>query len=186
VRFWDFAATPEGGDYTVGAMMIEDDISGFTYIADIKRGRFSPAQNEQLVRETASQDGTDTTIVIEQEPGSSGKAVVDSYARRILKGYIIRSMRPTGDKFVRAQPFFAAVDNNLVRMKDAGWNSDFIDELRLFPDGPHDDQVDSAAGGFNELNAVRYKGVVWGREGSSYSGVKPSGDLITGITWGRG
>ncbi|EPG4582547.1 phage terminase large subunit, partial [Acinetobacter baumannii] len=31
-------------------------------------------------------------------------------------------------------------------------NKDFIDELRHFPNGTHDDQVDAASDAFNELH----------------------------------
>ncbi|MNY74781.1 hypothetical protein D3C86_2138900 [compost metagenome] len=32
------------------------------------------------------------------------------------------------------------------------WNKDFIEELRNFPNGTHDDQVDAGSDAFNELN----------------------------------
>ena len=35
------------------------------------------------------------------------------------------------------------------------WNKAFIEELRNFPNGKHDDQVDAGSDAFNELNEAR-------------------------------
>jgi len=37
-------------------------------------------------------------------------------------------------------------------VKRAPWNKDFFNELENFPDGAHDDIVDTLSGAFNELN----------------------------------
>jgi phage terminase large subunit-like protein len=39
-------------------------------------------------------------------------------------------------------------------MLRAAWNVAMIEELRSFPSGLHDDQVDALAGGFNVLTAA--------------------------------
>ena len=51
----------------------------------------------------------------------------------------------------RADRFSVQVNNGNVQMLEASWNNDFINELRLFPKGTHDDQVDAASGAFNKL-----------------------------------
>ena len=35
---------------------------------------------------------------------------------------------------------------------EGDWNKDFIEELRNFPNGAHDDQVDAGSDAFNELH----------------------------------
>ena len=57
-RYWDMAATPEGNkknkdpDYTVGALIGLKD--GQWYICDIRRGRWSPKQKEDLIKQKKS------------------------------------------------------------------------------------------------------------------------------------
>lgn len=79
VRFWDLAATePKPGtdpDYTAGALMGRDPRTGLFYLANIFRFRRSPEATEKAIRKTAERDGYEVPIVIEQEPGSSGKPV---------------------------------------------------------------------------------------------------------------
>ena len=184
IRFWDLAATAAGGDWTVGIKLGKHKETGFYHILDLKRDQLSPYDTEKLIKATAKDDGKEVAIGIEQEPGSSGKTVIDHYVRVVLQGYNVRGMKSTGDKFVRAQPFFAAAEAGIVRMKRAGWNAELIDECTTFPDGPHDDQVDALSGGYKELNSPRYGGVVWGRDSNPYSGPRTE-DVVKSLTFGR-
>jgi predicted phage terminase large subunit-like protein len=57
----------------------------------------------------------------------------------------------TGDKVVRARPFASQVNAGNVVMLRAPWNDAFREELRTFPAGLHDDQVDAASRAFQGL-----------------------------------
>jgi len=155
VRFWDLAATEPNHsnpdpDWTVGTLMLFDQ--GVAYILDVKRARVKGDKVEQLISQTANEDGVAVQIRMEQEPGSSGKALVDQYARYILPGYDFGGIRATGDKVTRARPFAAAVANGNVRIIRGAWLSDWLDEMSSFPEAcSHDDQVDSAVGAFTQL-----------------------------------
>jgi predicted phage terminase large subunit-like protein len=155
VRFWDLAATEPNHsnpdpDYTVGTLMMFDQ--GIAYIMDVKRVRVKGEKVEQLISQTAYEDGLDTPILMEMEPGSSGKALVDQYARYVLPGYNFAGIRATGDKVTRARPFAAAVANGNVRVVRGPWLTQWLDELSSFPEAcDHDDQVDSAVGAFTHL-----------------------------------
>jgi predicted phage terminase large subunit-like protein len=110
---------------------------------------------EQLVAQTAYEDGIGVSVRMEQEPGSSGKALVDQYARYVLPGYDFGGIRSTGDKVTRARPFAAAVANGNVRVVRGTWLNDWMDELSSFPEAcDHDDQVDSAVGAFTHLTGL--------------------------------
>ena len=110
---------------------------------------------EQLIAQTAYEDGHAVPIRMEQEPGSSGKALVDQYARYVLPGYDFVGMRSTGDKVTRARPFAAALTNGNVRAVRGAWLTDWLDELSTFPEAcNHDDQVDSATGAFTHLTGL--------------------------------
>ena len=155
IRFWDLAATEPSAsnpdpDWTVGTLMVFDQ--GIAYVLDVKKARVKGDKVEQLIAQTAYEDGSIVSVRMEQEPGSAGKNLVDQYARYVLPGYDFQGIRSTGDKITRARPFAAAVANGNVRVVRGAWLSDWLDEFSSFPEAcPHDDQVDSAVAAFNFL-----------------------------------
>lgn len=157
VRRWDLAATSkvEGNDpdYTAGAKM-GIDVNGRYWLLDLVRVRESPQGVERLIASTASQDGRSVPIVIEEEPGSSGKAVVSYYQRMVLPQYAVRGVRMTGDKATRAAPFASQAEAGNVTLVRGGWNAAFLDEVEMFPLGDHDDQLDAAVGAWESLSGA--------------------------------
>jgi predicted phage terminase large subunit-like protein len=155
IRFWDLAATEPSSsnpdpDWTVGTLMLFDQ--GIAYVLDVRRIRAKGEKVEQLIAQTAYEDGHAVSIRMEQEPGSSGKALIDQYARYVVPGYDLMGIRSTGDKLTRARPFAAAVANGNVRVVRGPWLTDWLDEFSSFPEAAnHDDQVDSAVGAFTYL-----------------------------------
>ena len=57
----------------------------------------------------------------------------------------------TGAKATRAAPVAAQVDAGKLVLVAALWNRAFLDELRDFPQGRKDDQVDALSRAFNML-----------------------------------
>jgi predicted phage terminase large subunit-like protein len=145
VRGWDFADSLEG-DYTVG-VLIGMDRDGRYYVLDVVRERYLTDERNRLVLSTAKRDGRLVRIFIPQDPGQAGKGQVFSMTR-MLAGYRVISSPVTGDKQVRADPFAGQVNTGNVYLVDAPWNDGFIEELRTFPLGAFDDQVDAAADAF--------------------------------------
>jgi predicted phage terminase large subunit-like protein len=158
VRYWDMAATkPKPGsdpDYAVGLKIGKAVKSGIFYIVDVRRTRSSPQGVQALVEQTAAVDGKEVAIWMEQEPGSSGKIVIDDYVR-ILAGYCFKGDRVTGDKITRAGPLSSQAQAGNVKLLSGPWNQVFLDEIEIFPQGKHDDQVDAASGGFGKVAAGR-------------------------------
>jgi len=148
-RFWDKAATQDGGDYTVGALV--GIWEGRAYILDIKRVQLSPGGVEKVISQTAMMDGPNVIIRMEQEPGSSGVDVIDHYTRYVLPGYNFKGVKSTGSKVARASPLSTMAEAGNLYVLTKGWTQDFLDEFILFPGGPHDDQVDATAGALNAL-----------------------------------
>ena len=154
-RFWDLAATEPSSsnpdpDWTVGTLMLFEN--GIAYVLDVKKARVKGEKVEQLIAQTAAEDGPAVSVRMEQEPGSSGKALVDQYSRYVLPGYDFMGIRSTGDKITRARPFAAAAANGNVRLVRAPWLSDWMDEMSSFPEAAnHDDQVDSVVGAYTFL-----------------------------------
>lgn len=150
-RGWDFADST-GGDYTAGGKLgkLAD---GRYVIADVERERFTTDKRDTLVRNTASRDGPTVRISIPQDPGQAGKSQV-LYMTRQLAGHAVHSSPETGDKITRAEPFAAQVNVGNVLMMRAPWNDVLIEEMRMFPNGAYDDQVDALSRAFAKLIGV--------------------------------
>jgi len=153
VRAWDLAATVnDNSDYTAGVLMarVKD---GTFYVLDVVHGRWTPHERDKRIMEAARRDGKLTRIVVEEEGGSAGKSQAQ-YLIRMLAGFDVRAIRPTGSKDVRAVPLSAQVEAGNVRLFRAPWNIPFLNELESFPEGLHDDLVDASAMAFNELAEI--------------------------------
>jgi predicted phage terminase large subunit-like protein len=153
VRGWDLAASvPKPGsdpDWTVGGKLGRGR-SGRYYIADITRMRGGPDEVQAALKNTAERDGKQPRISIPQDPGQAGKSQVLSFTR-LLEGYRVKASPETGDKVTRAEPFAAQANVGNVSMLRAPWNDALIAEMRVFPNGTHDDQVDALSRAFSEI-----------------------------------
>ena len=155
VRAWDLASTaPKHGtdpDWTVGTKWGKDRAGRF-YIGDVVRMRGSPDEVEATIVNTAARDGKSVRISIPQDPGQAGKSQI-LYLTKKLSGYRVSSSPETGDKVTRAEPMAAQINVGNVSMLKAPWNDALVAEMRIFPNGTHDDQVDASSRAFNELTA---------------------------------
>lgn len=146
VRCWDKAATEPSTaypdpDWTAGLLYAYG--GEYFYVLDVVRMRGRPGDVEKVIQHTASIDGFQTEIGMEQEPGSSGVDTIEHYARDVLPGYNFTGTKPTGDKIVRAGVASAAAQNGLIKLLRGSWNTSFLSELEAFPTkGVHDDQID--------------------------------------------
>jgi predicted phage terminase large subunit-like protein len=156
VRFWDLAGTEKNENnnpcYTVGLLMSKDENRQY-FIEDVVRIMAEPAGVEKAIKLTATLDGRETYVKMEQEPGSSGKAVIDHYRRDVLHEYHFEGIKPTGSKIVRARPVSSQIDAGNVVLVKGKWNKDFIDEAVLFPNSEYLDQVDALSGAYTALSS---------------------------------
>jgi predicted phage terminase large subunit-like protein len=154
VRYWDLAGTEKkennDPDYTAGCLLAEYE--GIYYVCDMRHFRASNLEIQNVIRQTAEIDGKEIPIYMEQEPGSSGKSLIDEYARRVLNGFAFYGDKPSGDKVTRATPVSAAAERGNVKILRGAWNREFLDEVSGFPLLNHDDQVDTLSGSFSKLN----------------------------------
>jgi predicted phage terminase large subunit-like protein len=164
-RVWDLAATEGGGDYTVGTLCAYYEENDTFYILDVLRRQSSPGQVEALVYRTAVDDGHNCRVIIEQEPGSSGKSLVEHFINNVLKDFQTEAYPSgnSGSKIEKAQPFLAAAESGKVKLYKGHWNETFLDEFQDFPGGEHDDQVDTAAVGFIKVRGKKALTASWGR-----------------------
>lgn len=151
VRYWDKAATENGGCYTAGVLLIEYEKQ--FYVRDVVRGQWGAWERNHVMQRTTEQDGADWKnyeVVVEQEPGSGGKESAE-FTIQQLRGYRVTAERVTGSKMERAQPWASQLAGSNAVLVEGNWNRDFIDEHVSFPEGLFKDQVDAAAGAFNRI-----------------------------------
>jgi predicted phage terminase large subunit-like protein len=153
-RYWDKAGTEGAGDYSAGVKIARDQ-DGVFYIEDVVRGQWSALARERIMRQTAELDaasagGGNTSVGVEQEPGSGGLESAQASVRN-LAGFPVYAEKVTGEKQVRAMPFAAQCEARNVKVVRGAWNGAYLDELCSFPYGAHDDMVDGSSGAFAKL-----------------------------------
>jgi predicted phage terminase large subunit-like protein len=146
-RGWDTAATEGAGDYTCGVRIAEAD--GIYYVEDVQRAQLSPFGVDALIRATVQKDGT-SCRQREERTGADGKTVT-AHRLKLLAGYDYREVVVMQNKVARAGGFRSQCEGGNVRLVKGSWNHVFLDELCIFPNGDHDDQVDAATCAFNDL-----------------------------------
>jgi predicted phage terminase large subunit-like protein len=152
VRAWDLAGTKGGGDWTAGGLLgVAPD--GRYVIADVVRVQESPEGVEATIRATATRDGAGVTVAIPQDPGQAGKAQVRALTR-LLAGFPVSSKPVSGDKVTRARPLAAQINVGNVTLVRGAWNAALLEEMRNFPNGAHDDQIDALSLAFDELTGA--------------------------------
>ena len=154
VRAWDLGATDGSGDYTVGFKLGRMP-DGRWLIIDIIREQMGPEDVESMLKATAARDGRAVKIRLPQDPGQAGKAQVKNLLK-LLAGYTVTAKPVSGDKILRAEPFAAQVNvGNVVALRGS-WLEGMIEEMKMFPNGIHDDQVDAGSDAFSELNDMSF------------------------------
>lgn len=157
LRFWDCAGTADGGDATAGALVgisADQPPHQKIYIADIKAGHWSTGKVDEMIWQTARMDGMRVSVREEQEPGSSGKAVVVGRANRLM-GWDYAGITSSVSKLTRWKPLIAQAQNGHVYLVQGEWNEPFLKQAETADgtDRMHDDQVDAVAGAFLRLAA---------------------------------
>lgn len=153
VRFWDLAATEKSvakpdPDFTASNKMRR--VGGTYYILDATADQGAPGRIDTIIKNTTIQDGRDVAVRFEREGGASGVRDARNTVA-MLAGYDVHSLRPQGDKVLRAKGLAAQAEVGNVKLVRGAWNDRLLRQLHEFPDGAHDDEVDAASGAFNEL-----------------------------------
>jgi predicted phage terminase large subunit-like protein len=153
VRAWDLAATAATGgndpDWTTGVKLTREPLGRFI-VLDVVHMRGSPLEVEAAIAEAARIDGVSVSVGLPEDPGQAGKHQA-FYLTSRLAGYRIESSRETGAKTTRAGPVASQVEARNFAIVRAGWNHTFLEELRDFPFGRKDDQVDALSRAFTML-----------------------------------
>jgi predicted phage terminase large subunit-like protein len=165
------ASTKNAGDYSTGARLILNVKTGESCIDDLVRGQFGPAKAEAIFKTTSTLDLNrfpNMRIGMEEEPGSSGKYSIRHFQK------ILDEVNPSiriahesaatkGSKLLNAQPYLAHIETGKASIVENGWNSVFLEEFESFPEGLHDDTVDSSSGAYRLAKNLIGQSPVWGR-----------------------
>lgn len=151
VRAWDLAATEnQTAAYTVGVRM-RKTLSGIIYVEHVIRFRGSAGKVEDMIRQTAENDGVEVPISIPQDPGQAGKAQKRHLALK-LHGFGVGFSPETGHKEVRARGYAAQAEAGNVKLVRGLWNGDYLAEVGMFPMGKYKDQIDASSRAYAALN----------------------------------
>lgn len=152
-RSYDLAVTDgESSDFNAGARGGFDRASGRFYITDMHHKRSRWHVTQQDINRNGDMDGLGSRIRIEAV--GAFESLFEIVRKDRMGKNILSMVKPTTNKFVRASPWLAAIEAGLVYVVRGAWNRNFLDELVLFPNGKHDDQID-AVSGLWEMTAKR-------------------------------
>jgi predicted phage terminase large subunit-like protein len=159
VRYWDIASTlpseaNKDPDWTAGALVSEVD--GVMIVHDMRRDRRNAGGVEDLIYQTAHEDGPAVKIRMEQEPGASGKITIDHFGRNILPGFDFDGHPAVRNKEARVDAWAGHARRGhvlLVRPQGHNWIPAFMDEATSFGavTSSHDDQLDAISGAYEVL-----------------------------------
>jgi predicted phage terminase large subunit-like protein len=109
------------------------------YLLDVLRKRLEYPELKRVVLTHAHQFGAKNILI---EDKASGTQLLQDLRAEGLHG--VKAYKSDQHKIVRMNTVTATIENGFVYVADsAPWLPDFLHELRVFPNGRHDDQADS-------------------------------------------
>ena len=144
---WDTASTlGETSDYSVGTVWGLAD--GDLYLLDVIRDKFEVPDLRKKITETHLRYRAHATLIEETD---IGRALVQDMRRKGPVKPILHRVRFDKKARLLAQaPKFEA--GQVLLPRQAPWLDDYTRELLAFPNGAHDDQVDSTSQALNWLS----------------------------------
>jgi len=136
---WDTASTiSESSDFSVGTVWGAKGLD--FYLLDLVRNRFEVPELRREVIRLARNWGAHQSIIEETD---IGRAIVQDLRRSGELSVVLRPVRV--DKQARFLAQSARFESGQVHVPEAPWLATWLNELLAFPNGRHDDQVDSTS-----------------------------------------
>jgi predicted phage terminase large subunit-like protein len=111
------------------------------YLLDVLRRRMEYPELKRGVREQYERFRPSAVLI---EDKASGTQLIQELTREGL--YAVTRYQPQSDKIMRMHAQTAMIENGFVHVPDAApWLAQYLHEMTVFPNGKHDDQVDSTA-----------------------------------------
>lgn len=141
VHSWDFTfKKSKTSDYVVGSEWAKTSNKDY-YLLDLVRAKMNFSDSLHAIKAFSKKHNDYRAILVEAK--ANGEAIIDSVKGEVKK---VVPISPKSSKEERAEaiaPMFEAGDVYLPHPSICPWIEDFINELKVFPNGKHDDQVDS-------------------------------------------
>ena len=123
--------------------------SGGVFLLDVWRQRAEYPELKRALRSQYEQKRPDLVLV---EDAASGVQIIQELRG---EGLPLKPIKPVADKITRASPFSAGVESGVVNLPNrAPWLADVEAEMRAFPNGAHDDFVDTGSMAYTELKGT--------------------------------
>lgn len=158
VRGWDLAASAPSRkypdpDWTRGVRLSQTRC-GKLIVEDMRSVRAGPAQVEELIRNTADEDGKRVTVGLWQDPAAAGKAH-GHHLVVALSGHKVELVPTSQNKIGFAKPVTSQQAVRNIYLLRGPWNEDLVSEAERFPLGGHDDAVDALSLAFHVGHEIR-------------------------------
>lgn len=150
VRSWDISGSESmSADYTSGALVSLTN-KGNIILEDIVHGKYGN-RTVEVIKSVAEHDTPSVPILVETGVAGAGMLLFQSWKEQ-LEGFMVIQSKPIKSKVDRATPLRNVVfDGQLKVLLGSGMRQVFLDEFSTFPNGEHDDIVDSVSYGVNWL-----------------------------------
>lgn len=156
VQSWDTASSADP-DRSFSVCMTFAHSNGAWYLADLFRARLEFPELKAKVLALKEKWDPDRVLI---ESASSGKSILQQLRVEKRREGVI-AVNPVGSKAERLEAQLDMLYDGRVRFcpSDAFW-PDLLNELRAFPEGSHDDQVDSLSQFLNWIRGPRGRSYV--------------------------
>ena len=153
IRVWDYAHTAkqtqkDDPDWTSGTLLAYTKVEGVwhLWIKNVARIRAKAPERDAYVRSVTEKDGSGVAVYVENSVDSKDAV---SNLQTVLSGRrIVKPINIGIDKVARASYVESIFEAGHVHVLRGDWNLDWIDEVKSFPSGKHDDQVDNITAGY--------------------------------------
>ena len=142
---WDFyldTAYTSKQENDATALMAASFYNNELYIREVKAVRLEFPELIKEIQVFTSSNGYSNRSRIYVEPKASGKSIVQMLKRSTGLN-VIEDKPPTQDKVSRAASVSAFIESGRVNLLDGRYIDSFLTELKSFPNGSHDDMVDT-------------------------------------------
>ena len=147
-RVWDLAHSErqrmkDDPDWTSGTLLGFRNVNGVIelWIKDVARIRAEAPERDNFMNAVSEKDGQGVTIGVEISIDARDAVRIMQNATKGRR--IIKPIHTQGDKVARMsylEPIFEAGNVHILK---GDWNLDWLNEVKEFPSGKHDDQVDN-------------------------------------------
>ena len=152
-RIWDLAHSEQqrmkdDPDYTSGTLLGFREVNGNTelWIKNVSRIRAEAPERDNFINAVTEHDGQSVTIGVEISLDARDAVKI---MQKALKGRrVVVPIKTVGDKVARMSYLEPVFEAGNVHVLKADWNLDWLNEVKSFPSGKHDDQMDNMSAGY--------------------------------------